>query len=200
MKNTLKKVIIVGAVCAVIAAAAIAALPTFLSKAATGSTVARAIFPQDPTSQIRVVSAISSSDLSSSTLKFYSGGTATYTVATNATSSTNLYVASTNGFALNNVVYVQGTGSNVVATVTSLVSSTNVGLSAAIGANVGLNCEVEILGSALPTLAVGATTNKTFASDGLVVGNYGRALVVEQTGTGYSSLDSVTVHYDSAAY
>lgn len=179
-----------------ISAVALAQLPTFKSSAATGSTSAAIIFPQGPSSQIRVVSTILSSDLSTSILSLYSGTTAHYvTVAnTNLGTSTSLIVESTNGMSTGSLLYLQGVNSNVVVTISSFSSPTNIVTSANIGCAQAVGSEVEVLSSPI-LLGCGAVSNKVYASDGLFVGNYGRCVYATLNGTS-ACTNYITVHYD----
>ncbi len=178
------------------AVTALAALPTYKTISASGTSAAAAIFQHDPNSQIRVVSAIVSSDLATSTLSFYTGTTAHYLTATNAAADTSIQVESTNGIANSALLYIATPSSNFVVTVSGFTSPTNVTVSA-LGAAAPIGSEVEVLSAATPVLQVGAITNKVFSSEALFVGNYGRAVYVKQTGTSHASLDAVSAHYDS---
>jgi hypothetical protein len=153
---------------------------------------------------VRLVSLIAQSDLSSSVVKLYSGTTARFVgVADTNISDTIMLLDSTNGLASSALVYVQGATSNVVSTVSSF-TTTNIGgvvygyvvLSAGIGIAQLINAEVEVLGPPV-TLSLGAKTNNVWASDGLFVGNYGRAVYATVNGTANCQLNAATCHYDS---
>ena len=178
-------------------ATARAALPTFKTLSQTNTTQAFVIFPQDPNSQIRLVNVIASSDLASSKLTVLNGTTARYVTVTNVAASTSLTLDATNGLTAGCALYVQGAGSNVIAQVSTINNSTNVTLTGNLGIPVGLNYEVEVMTTNVPSLLIGGNTNKTFSSDGLFVGNYGRALELFVNGTAACSIDTATVHYDS---
>ena len=188
----------------------VAQMPTFATFSGSGTTAATVIIPQRPTSQVRVVSVIASSDLASSTIDLYSGTTARYVVATNlSTSATTMVLDSTNGLASNAVIYVQSAISNTVATITAVTATniwagtgtiTNVGaivtLSGALGVLQAVNAEVEVLGNHV-ALGLGASSYKQYGSDGLYVGNYGRAVYITTTATNACAFNAVTVHFDS---
>ena len=183
-------------------------LPTFKTMSAAGATNAWVVFPQGPNSQVRVVSALSTSDLSTGTLTFYSGTTARY-VTIPETNATILYLDNTNGLVAGGYIYVQGTTSNWVALVTSYTTTnawagtgttiTNVyGVvtpSMQVPVTQALNAEVEVLGNSV-TINTGAKTNQMFASDAVYVGNYGRAVYAVQTGTANAALPAISAHYD----
>ena len=82
---------------------------------------------------------------------------------------------------------------------TTNISGTTYGylvMSAALGIPQVLNAEAEILASPV-TFSLGAKTNQVWASDGLFVGNYGRAVYVTVNGTANCQISAATVHYDS---
>ena len=179
-------------------------LPTYKSFSVTGTTNAIVVVPQSPTAQVRIISAIESSDLASSTLSLYSGGTSHY-VTTGATNTNTIVVLeSTNGISTSSLLYIQGSSSNGVFAI-SAVGSNYVTLSQSwlnggttLGFVANSNAEVEVL-SAGPVLSVGAANFKSYVSDGLYVGNYGRAAVAVLTGTA-AATNNIGVHYDSTTY
>lgn len=195
MKTKLK---ILGGFCALaLCVSAFAALPTYKTISASGTSSATGIFPHDPNSQIRITTAVVSSDLATSKLSFYTGTTAHYLTATNASGATSIQVESTNGIASSALLYLSVPGvSNFVVTVSGFTSPTNVTVSAC-GAACPVGTEVEVLSAASPVFTTGAITNKIISGEALFVGNYGRAVYVTQTGTSYSSLDAVSAHYDA---
>ena len=188
-----------------------AQMPTFYSSSASGTTAASVLFPFKPTTQVRVVSTIATSDLSTSKITMYSGSTARYIAFANTnTAATQLILDSTNGLSgTNSLLYLALANTNIVALMTNVTttnivvgSATNtyglVTMNAAVGFAQPLNGEVELLGNSI-VLGLGANTNKVYASDGLYVGFFGRAVYITTTGTSNCSLDSVTVHYDSSS-
>lgn len=187
-------------------------VPTYLTlQSAVGSSAANVILPQKPTSQARVVSVVAQSDLASSVVKFYSGTTArSVAVLDTNISDTIMILDATNGLAASSLLYVQGATSNVVATLSSFTTTniwsgvgtiTNtfgyVVLTAGLGIAQAVNAEVEVLTTTPVTFSLGAKTNQVWASDGLYVGNYGRAAYVTVSGTANCQLNAVTVHYDA---
>lgn len=173
-------------------------LPTFKTFTATNVGSTNIIIPQSTTSQIRIVSIIASSDLSSSTVSLYSGTTAHYVNTANAsTAATTIVLESTNGVIAGSLLYVQGATSNVVATVSSVAGSTAT-ISAALGIAQTVGMEVEVLSAPIP-LGLGSKTYNVWASDGLFVGNYGRCVYATVTGTTFCRFDALTVHYDASS-
>lgn len=198
---------IIAAAALLAASAAFAQIPTFQTfSSAAGSTSAKVIVPQKPTSQVRVVSTIAQSDLVSSKVDFYSGTSAyTVAVANSDINSTLVLTDRTNGLANSGLFYIQGATSNVVATISSYtttnISSVTYGyvlLSAGIGIPQVVGAEAELLGNNV-TFGLGAISNQVWASDGLYVGNYGRACYVKTSGTANCQLNAVTVHYDGSS-
>lgn len=171
-------------------------IPSFKSLTATGTTNASLLFPQAPTSQPRLVTAIESSDLATSQLLIFQGTTAHATTAAATPSSTNLVLESTNGLTTSSILYIQAVGTNLVLTNNSL-SATGPGFATALPTNVLAGSEVEILTLA-QTLGVGANVYKVYGSDGLFVGNYGRALWLVLNGTTYAT-NYATIHYDATS-
>ena len=174
---------------------AAAQIPTFKSFTATGSTNASILIPYSPNSQIRLVSAIESSDLASSQLLLFTGGTSYYVTATNGGIGTNLVLNATNGLTTSSILAIHTPATNFVFTNNSL-SSNGPGFANAFPTNVPANSEVEIL-TLGPTLGVGANVYKVYASDGLYVGPYGRDMWAVLNGTSYAT-NVLTVHYDAS--
>jgi hypothetical protein len=161
-----------------------------------GTTGAEVIFPADPVLQIRVVGIIGSSDLSSSTFGFQGGGTpAVITYANTNLAATNIYVSGYTGFATNDLLIIQGLSSNKTLTIYGLNNSTNIMTTSAIGVAQTVGGEIFDLGTT-NRIKCGAITNQSYQGEAIYVAPRGRPLRVTLTGTGYSSLDSVTVHYD----
>jgi hypothetical protein len=192
-------------------------LPTYQTFTASGSTAAAVIIPQKPTSQPRVVSVVASSDSGTSTLNFYGGTTAFYvTIPQTNITPTAIYLNTTNGLGNNGgLLYVQGATSNVVVTISSYGLTNSVGTNG-VGSSVtnswgvvtatggvGIpqlqNAEVELLSSSTVTLGLGVNSYRVYASDGIYVGNYGRAVYLTTTGGTNCALNAVTVHYDAAS-
>jgi hypothetical protein len=171
-------------------------LPTFVSKTVAGTTAANIIIPQTATGQIRVVSAQPLSDLSSSLLSFYTGGTAHYTTATNSTSGTNIVLESTAGLTSTSLLYIQTPTSNFVMTA-NFTNATVVGFATTLPANVTIGDEVEVL-TAGPVAPVGANTFRLYSSDGLFVGNYGRCVYATLNGTSLCT-NSLSWHVDGTS-
>src|SRR5258708_4827803 len=170
--------------------------PSYKAASASGTTSAELIFPADPVLQIRVVGVIGSSDKAGSKFSFSTGGTpAAITVASTNLSATNIYVGGYAGFSTNDIIVIQTPVTNRSLTVWGLANSTNIITTAAVGVTQLVSSEVFDLGAAT-TLKAGAITNTSYQGEAIYVGNRGRPLRVTLDGTAYSSLDSVTVHYD----
>jgi hypothetical protein len=161
-----------------------------------GTTGAEIIFPADPVLQIRVVGIIGSSDLASSSFGFQGGGTpAVITYANTNLAATNIYVAGYTGFATNDLIIIQGVSSNKTLTIYGLNNSTNIMTTGPVGVAQLVGAEIFDLG---PTnkIKCGAITNQSYQGEAIYVAPRGRPLRVTVNGTGYASLDSVSVHYD----
>jgi hypothetical protein len=170
--------------------------PSYKPASAQGTTSAEVIFPADPVLQIRVVGAIGSSDKASSVFSFRGGGTpAAITVASTNLSATNIYVGGYVGFSTNDLIVIQTPATNRTLTVWGLANGTNVITTAAVGVTQYVGSEIFDLGAAT-TLKCGAITNTSYQGEAIYVAPRGRPLRVLLDGTSYSSLDSVTVHYD----
>jgi len=175
-----------------------AAIPSYVTKSQTNTTQATVIFPYDPNSQIRLLSVFASSDLTSSKLTCYVGGTSHYcNIAETNTALTNIFVESTNGFVAGQLLYIHGLTNDMIATNSSMPSATNIVLTTSIGIAKYQGMEIECMTTNVPTLAIGGFTNKVIASDAIWVGNYGRAMVLSVNGTAACSIDSASVKYDS---
>jgi hypothetical protein len=182
-------------------------MPTFASFASpVGTSAANVIIPQKNTSQVRIVSLVAQSDLVSSAVNLYSGTTSRYvTVADANISHTIVLLDATNGLLASGLLYVQGATSNVVRTISSYTTTNISGatygyvvLSAGIGIPQLVNAEVEVLGNPI-TFSLGLKTNQVWASDGLFVGNYGRAVYATVNGTANCQLNALTAHYDATS-
>ncbi len=171
-----------------------------------GSTAVNVIVPQKPQSQVRIVcdrgaerqGGFVGEDVQRGDGALYRGG-----------KRDHLFDACIAGLderpgRPNSLLYIQGATSNVVGTVSSSFTTTNISgvtygyllMSAAVGIPQLVNAEAEILGTPV-TFSMGLKTNNVWASDALFVGNYGRAVYVALDGTSDSLLNAVTVHYDA---
>jgi hypothetical protein len=207
MKNVLKSFVTAAAMVGLSAMAQFSTLPSYQTVSSSmGTSLANVILPQKPTSQIRLVSLIAQSDLTTSAVNLYSGATArSIGVGNTNISSTLVLLDSTNGLVPSALLYLQGATSNVVGTVSSFTTTNISGVtygyvlsSAAAGIPQVVGAEAEVLGTPI-TFSLGLKTNQVWASDGLFVGNYGRAVYATVNGTSNCQLNAVTVHYDSSS-
>lgn len=207
MKNLVRSVVTLAAMVSLSAMAQFSTLPSYKTiSSAVGTSAANVILPQQPTSQIRLVSVVAQSDLSTSAINLYSGTTArSIGVANTNISSTLVLLDATNGLSPSCLLYVQGATSNVVGTVSSFTTTNISGvtygyvlMSAGLGIPQVVGAESEVLGTPI-TFSLGLKTNQVWASDGLFVGNYGRAAYVTVNGTANCQLNAVTAHYDSSS-
>ena len=178
---------------------AVAGSPTYTSLTGSGTTSAEVIFPADPVLQVRVVGLIGSSDKATSKASFWPGSTlVTVTYTNSGPSSTNIYVGGYTGIATNDLIVVSTGATNRTLTVYGLANNTNLMVTGALGFALTPNAaQVFDLGSAAgASVGIGANTNKVYASEAIYVAPRGRPLRVVLDGTAYSSLDSVTAHYD----
>jgi len=182
--------------------AVLAALPTFKTTSASGTTSAVAYFVADPNSQIRVVSANLTSDLATSTLALRTGAGAYYQTITNAASSSITNgISSTNGLVPSSVMVLQHAGACYSSTL-SLWTTNAAGAPVIVlasggwGVNASVGDDIYQM-SAATTVGVGAVTNQWQNGDALYVGNYGRPVMATLTGTGACSINVLSAHYDS---
>lgn len=164
-------------------------------KTASGSTSATVIFPANGTQKIRVTGLMGKSDKATSVWSIRSGISAYALTATNATTSTNLYVADYTGIAANDVIILQNAdGTCTAATVFGVANTTNIQLTAQIGVAGAIGDVVYELGTA-QTLNVGAATvNYQGAAYHLTRGGVPVRIVLD--GTSACSIDAATVSYE----
>ena len=186
--------------------AVLATLPTFKTTSATGTSSASAYFAADPNSQIRIVSADLTSDLSSSTLTFTTGAGAYWQTWTNvASSSVTNAINSTNGLTVGAEIVLWHAGIPYSAIVTNWIQNTNALPSGgtnvvlmsggwAVAASVGDQIELQSTNTAI---AVGAVTNSWINGEAVYVGNYGRGVRAKLTGTSACAITVLSAHYDS---
>lgn len=194
----MKKLFIIASMLACVSA--LAALPTYKSTSASGSTAATAYFPADPNSQVRVVGYNATSDKAGSVMSFTTGTTAFYVTATNlATSSVTNYINSTNGLANSATLVVQHAGACYANTISSYGTNTSgafvVLASGGWGVATSVNDDVYLMSSAT-TIPVGATTSVQ-NGEAVYVGNYGRPVKVTLDGTSACAINAISAHYDS---
>lgn len=185
-----------------------AVLPTYKTFSAAGTAAAPAtiIFPDDPNSQIRIVTIYAQSDTNNAQLQFTTGGTAIWQTATNAGASavTNL-VNSTNGLVPGSVLVLNHGGTMYSATLSSFNQNatngngTNIVLNSG-GWGVATSAGDNIYQmSATNTINVGNTTNSQ-NGDAIYVGNYGRPVMLRLTpALVTNALPAASAHYDSAS-
>lgn len=196
----MKKILLIGAALGGIALAMLAASPTYVNKSANGNASAGAtvIFPADPQTQIRIVSANWNSDSNSANLSFTSGEGAYSILATNTTTGVTQTVNTVTGIAASDVLVLQHAGVCYATTVSSTnANGTNLVLaSGAWGVTPAIGDSVYRMGSAT-LLPVGATTN---AQNGvaLYVATFpGRPVRVVLTPAAVTNkLNAVIAHYD----
>ncbi len=170
--------------------------PSYSSFTASGTTGAEVIFPADPVLQIRVVGVIGSSDKAASVFQFSGGGTpGVISFANTNTAATNIYVSGYVGFSTNDLLVIQAGTSNKSLTIFGLNNSTNIMTTSAVGIAQTVGMEIFDMGTT-NKLKCGAITNQSYQGEAIYVAPRARPLRVVLDGTGYSSLDSVTVHYD----
>lgn len=170
------------------------AVPTYTTLNASGTTTATVYFATSPFMQVRVVTAIASSDLATANLTFRTGVTPLTIIKTNA-AGTTIDVAMTNGFSAGDWVLVE-TAAGVItnSSIASFTGATNIVFSQNVCATVPGD-QIYKLSSPV-TLLVGAVTNKTYTGDMIYVGNRGRPVVVKVNATSVSSLDAITARYE----
>lgn len=169
-------------------------VPTFVTSTAQGSSSATVYFASQPLQQVRIVGAIASSDLSSSTIAFATGITPHSVTYSNA-SGTSIYIDATNGWAASDVLVIEGKNGTTNVTISSFTGSTNITTSASTGFATLPGDQLYKLGTAV-TLTVGAKTNVNYQGEAIFVGNRGRPVRAVVTGTSYSSADSITGRYE----
>jgi len=182
----------------IIGLAAFADSPTYETRGpVTGTSSAEVIFPDDPQTQLRLVTLIGSSDLAASVFSLRAGDYAiNITTANTNLAATNIIVAQTNAIAISNDLIIVGNGfSNKTLTVWGSLGSTNIITTAAIGITQRVGDSVFHL-SAATSLGIGASSNKTFTGDAIYVAPKGRPLRVLVNGTSYSSVDTASAHRD----
>ncbi|MCX6915756.1 MAG: hypothetical protein NT167_22375 [Verrucomicrobia bacterium] len=169
-------------------------VPTYTTLNASGTTTATVYFATSPFMQVRVVTAIASSDLATANLTLRTGVTPLTIIKTN-TAGTTIDVAATNGFATGDWVLVE-TAAGVLTngTIASFTGATNIVFGGNVCATVPGD-QIYRLSSPV-TLSVGAVTNKTYTGDMIYVGNRGRPVVVKINGTSGCTLDAITARYE----
>ena len=169
-------------------------IPTYVTLNASGTTTSVVYFAESPFQQVRVVTAIASSDLSSANILFRSGGTPMTVAYTNAAGN-QVGVAATNGFAVGDWVWVATKAGSVTnAQIASFGAATNIVFTSNVMATTPGD---QIYDLSTPVkLSVGATTNKTYTGDMIYVGGRGRPVVVYVNGTSSCSLDAITARYE----
>ena len=150
-------------------------VPTYTTLPAAGTTLARVNFPTSPMQQIRIVSAVATSDLVGSVLSFYTGGTPQTISQTNVAATAVITVANTNGLAASQVLFIEGKNGITNLTISS-IAYTNVTLAYNVGF-IGLPGDQVYVMSAATTLPVGATT-ANYQGEALFVGNRGRPVSI----------------------
>jgi hypothetical protein len=168
--------------------------PVFVTQTASGTSTAVTFFATSPTLQMRVVGAIASSDLAASVITFKAGTTPLTITKTNV-AGTTIDVAATNGFTVADFVIVETkSGSLTNAQIASFTGATNIVFTDKVMATVPGD-QIYKLGSAT-TLWVGIYTNRNFQGEAIFVGQRGRPVQVQVTGTSACSLDSITGRYE----
>ncbi len=168
-----------------------------LTAHATGTTEASVIMPADNNSRTAVLALNATSDKAASKLSVYwSDGVTTSVDA--ASSSTTLYVASTTGFAENNLIAIQTSGGSVIyravsavsagesLTLTSALPSThgNVGDAVYLLAAASTNTDAEI--------PVGNATKELTNRLGVIIGPSNSPLLVILDGTSACAVNYLT--------
>jgi hypothetical protein len=198
MKFLNKILLTVGITGAALSLQAQTSYPHFVTYNHTGTTAADILIPNAPQSQIRIVSAIESSDLATAGLSLYSGITASSTAIGTVTNGTNLILLSVTGFTIPGYVSVHIPGYTNITLGAASVSGTNITMSNTMPFTVPAGIEVESLQAVPQILSCGVSTNKTFVSDGLFVGQPGLDVWAHLTGTS-ACTNYITAHLDNTS-
>jgi hypothetical protein len=192
-----------------VAFAALAALPTFKTITATGTTVAIGYFPADPNSQVRVVNINATSDNATGQVCCLTGYGAYYQAVTNsASSSVTNFINATNGIAVGETLLLQHAGACYPATVVSygsyLMSTNTFGAlvyapfvklgSGGWGVAASVYDDIYVMSNSL-SYTIGSA-NSIQNGEAIFVGNYGRPVAIWVTGASSASLNSANAHYD----
>jgi hypothetical protein len=206
----MKKTLLLLAVGLAVVVAALAALPTYKTITATGTTSAIGYFPADPNSQIRVVGYSATSDLAGSTVIFATGYGAYYQTVSNATTtSVTNYVNTTNGLSVGQVVLLQHGGTCYPAAVAAILAYVNGTNASGVGTNLyslklgsggwGVQAvpydDIYVMSNVV-TIACGATTSVQ-NGEAIYVGNYGRPVSMTLNATSACTINWASAHYDS---
>ena len=187
--------IIILAFTALLSLAAIAQTqPVYITQTASGTTTAAVCFASSPLQQIRLVSAIATSDLAGSTLCFRTGVTPHTAAYTNGATTKSFGVASTNGFSVGDWILIEtaaGLWTNGI--ITGFTTNTNVICQMNLIATVPGDQIYNL--SAATSLPIGATT-ATYGSEAIYVGNRGRPVFVYANGTSSITLNGITARYE----
>lgn len=192
MKNRLNKIGLSLALGCLVVSARAQSLPEYVTKSASGSTSCEVFFPAIPDRQVRIVTAIATSDKAASVLSFRSGSTP-YSVSAATAAGTNVVIAYTNGLAPSDVIAGQQSGTNWSAVIHSFPASTNVAVTSTINATT-VGSEVYKM-SAATTIKVAATT-AVYSGQAIYVGARGRPVRVVLDGTSACSLDAISALYE----
>ena len=168
-------------------------IPTYTTLNASGSTTATVYFAESPYQQVRVVSAMETSDLSTSVVSFLTGVTPMTVAYTNA-AGTWVGVAATNGFTVGTWCLIE-TKAGVITNgmIASFGAATNIVFAQNVCATTPGDQIYSL--SAPVKLAVGAAA-KAYTGDMIYVGNRGRPVMVFINGTSACSLDAITARYE----
>lgn len=169
----------------------------YVTKSGTGSTSADAIFPAGYNSTLRLTSYDVKSDLTSATLKIYTGSKVS-TLASNALSTaTNVYVTSgaTNFTAADVVVIQKADDTMIAAVVDSVEGNTNINLTGQIGTAASAADKIYKMGNVYTSQ--GQSTNVIrVAGEAIVVAPKRMPMMLRMTGTSACSINHATAHHD----
>ncbi len=164
----------------------------------TATTRSTVVFPAAPTKSIRLVSYDVASGTATGYVAYAGGTTVTTMTKTNTltgNTGTNIYVASTNGFAVGDTVVLQGSDDTAYAfLVDSFSTTTNLAVSEPIPALFAVGTKVYRMGD-YRTSVIGATTIRV-AGEALMIAQRRKPVIVQVYVDTGGKVNNAVVHYD----